>query len=251
MNADTAPFGTRGTLCLQGTLHAALFWKVDHSSWSKGHFKRSRAADDLPLPVPMEFLFGKLFPLSDRPGFTLDLQLRGTGTNPMATYIGTLNMEFLQGHCLVIQVRTDGLGHAGFRSIGSGHANGSHHPTVPIMQDMALVPIDAYTATFASMPHLPILHLRQCGQHEREGFLFLRRLIPIPVQIGLQAGTTHQLGSCLLCDFSQLPLPLGCNHAHHFAQSVSHYIIRVFHASCSPQRATIEGGSQCAGTKSS
>src|SRR6266700_6178136 len=89
MNADTAPFGTRGTLCLQGTLHAALFWKVDHSSWRKGHFKRSRAADDLPLPVPMEGLFGKLFPLSDRPGFTLDLQLRGTGTNPMATYIGT------------------------------------------------------------------------------------------------------------------------------------------------------------------
>src|SRR5438552_3299831 len=63
MNVDTAPFGTRGTLCLQGTLHAALFWKVDHSSWSKGHFKRSRAADDLPLPVQMEFLFGKLFPL--------------------------------------------------------------------------------------------------------------------------------------------------------------------------------------------
>src|SRR5947208_15990398 len=67
-------------------------------------------------------------------------------------------MEFLQGHCLALQVRTDAFGHAGFRSVGSRYANGSHHPTIQVMQDMALVPIDANTATFAPMPHLSILH---------------------------------------------------------------------------------------------
>src|SRR6266516_6954997 len=67
-------------------------------------------------------------------------------------------MEFLQGDCLVLQIRTDGFGHAGFRSIGSGHANGSYQATVHVMENMVDVTIHADTATFASMPHLPILH---------------------------------------------------------------------------------------------
>jgi hypothetical protein len=88
----------------------------------------------------------------------------------------------------------------------------------------------------------PGIYRVQHLQDQCQRLVFLQLLIPVPVQCCLQACATDKFCPRFLGDFGQLPPLLVCHHTHDLFERVSHQIIRIFHPSCSPQRATIQGG---------
>src|SRR5260370_38655025 len=123
-------------------------------SWLKRHLLLVRTANALLLPIESESRLEKACAIADRPGLAVDQQVSGTLSHQRATEIGPINVQFPQLRLLRTQIRTDGLGHAGFWGISKCDADRTHQSAVQIVQHMSFVAIHPHTPALAPVPRL-------------------------------------------------------------------------------------------------
>jgi len=99
----------------------------------------------------------KVFADPNRPGFAIDLQVAAAFPHQMAAQIGPIDVEFLQGDWLPIQIPADGFRHPRFGHIRRCDSHCSDETCIQVVEHMSLVSIYPHAPTFASVAHLPIL----------------------------------------------------------------------------------------------
>src|SRR6266567_479398 len=134
VNADAAPFGTGSTLPFQGTLSTGFFGKMHDATRHKGHLLFRWTANDLSVPIEGKHLLGEVLSLAHRPGFAIDLQFSTAFPHQLAAQIGSVDMHLFQSNRLSSQIRTDGLGDAGFWDIRRSDTNGADQTRIEIME---------------------------------------------------------------------------------------------------------------------
>lgn len=223
VDVDAAAMGARRAACPEGTDLALLLGEVHGAPDLEGNDDLIRTADGVLLPVQGEGGLGVAITVADRPSLAVNDEIIGAMAYELTGQVATIEVDLPELDLLVGEIRHDWLGHRRRGHIGRGESHRPNEPGVQVPEDMAFGAIEPVAATLPSVPHLAVLH-------------------PAAPILG---HATTQLDHIVreVLDILVPPL-LTSDHTQGLAQGVSQEVIRIFHPACSPERTTIQGGTE-------